>query len=69
MKDLIKVEREYLLNLEEERKHLKTKLLDSYKMSNELILIEKMKNMILLRKLAHAQNLINQLQTLNLNNC
>ena len=35
----------------------------------ELILIEKMKNMVLLRKLAHAQNLINQLQKMNLNNC
>lgn len=69
MKDLIKVEREYLLNLEEENRHLKSKLLDSYKMSNELILIEKLKNIELLRKYTQAQNLINQFQKMTLNNC
>ena len=57
MKDLIKVEREYLLNLEEERKHLKTKLLDSYKMSNELILIEKMKNMGIFKEMPETSQL------------
>lgn len=56
MKDLIKVEREYLLNLEEENKHLKSRLLDSYRISNELILIEKMKNLELLHRLTNAQN-------------